>query len=317
MNKKLLLVLLLLLAGCSAEIVEPAESAVAETTVISEAVQEGEIITISVSEFKQMLENKESFLFYNGYAGCPYCAEAKPILEELVKERGSIYYIDLMATDFDFDSYVEEFSTDIFEVDDDGGRVIQSPTAVAVNQGQMVKAIIGVGTLEGYSTLMDLVEADIDEIQANQQDQQSTKLADMSGYGITGVHHFVESNAKEVVDKLNNGESFIVLFGFDTCPNCLEAVPVLNEVSKDYDYNILYVNTRANGESSNIEIPNYDLLVEAIGDYFATDEDGTPHLYVPFVMFVKDGVPKGGILGGDEDLDALRQNYITGFELMK
>ena len=143
-------------------------------------------------------------------------------------------------------------------------------------------------------------------------------------------HVFLESDALDVVKKMDAKESFCVYFGFGNCPWCEEALPVLNEVAKEYKQNVLYVNTRKKEEwKSNIDIDHYDELVEKIGDYLRLDKDGIKHLYTPHVFFVKKGevvYEHEYTVSGhdaherkmtDEERDELKAYYREGFEALK
>ena len=101
---------------------------------------------------------------------------------------------------------------------------------------------------------------------------------------------FTESSVNDIIERANNGESYVAYFGFEGCPWCKEAVPVLEEVMEDYGYNVLYINTRSNPEwKSNTEIDDYDKLTEFLGDNLKLDDEGLPHLYVPYFVFVRKG----------------------------
>lgn len=160
---------------------------------------------------------------------------------------------------------------------------------------------------------------------------QGTALvkADMSGY--TGLndedHVFFESNTMDFLTRLNWKETFTAYFGFDTCPWCNAVIQILDDTAKEYDQKIFYINTRANGESNNMEIPNYEDLVDQVGQYFSYDADGKRHLYTPFVMFIKDGevVYTCGVIDDYEDVsqemtDEQKQKqkeaYESGFQAL-
>ncbi len=120
----------------------------------------------------------------------------------------------------------------------------------------------------------------------------SNQLADMHEYeGFDDQNHvFIETSMKEVDQKIGKNETFAVYFGFAKCPWCIEAVPILNEVAKENDASVYYVNTRKDASwQSNIDIDDYDLFVKDFGEYVPYDENGIKHLYTPHVFFIKDG----------------------------
>ena len=53
----------------------------------------------------------------------------------------------------------------------------------------------------------------------------------------------VTAYADEVLEKLENKESFIVYVGYDDCQSCKEFKPILNQLIEDYDITIYYLPT--------------------------------------------------------------------------
>lgn len=103
-------------------------------------------------------------------------------------------------------------------------------------------------------------------------------------------HVFVDMTVEDFVQEMHNNSSFVIYFGFAQCPWCKVAMPILNEVAKSHDISVGYIDTRKNPEAkSNLDLEDYDQLVEEIGEYLPYDSDGIRHLYTPFVVFVKDG----------------------------
>lgn len=156
--------------------------------------------------------------------------------------------------------------------------------------------------------------------------------SDMSGYeGFEDQDHvFYDLDVRDVYDLMNKGETFAVYFGFEQCPWCVAALPVLNEEAKAAGMKTGYVDTRKHPSwQSNIDIDDYDLFVEMFGEYLDYDDNGIKHLYTPHVFFVKDGKTVYEHNGTVEDhvayerpmsaeeLSLLHEYYRTGFEKMK
>ena len=100
----------------------------------------------------------------------------------------------------------------------------------------------------------------------------------------------VDSSVKDMLKRVENKESFVVYFGFEGCPWCAEAKPILKQVMVDYDHDVYYIDTRKNPEwTSNTMIDDYDKLTEFLGDELKKDDEGTPRLYTPYFIFIKDG----------------------------
>ena len=49
--------------------------------------------------------------------------------------------------------------------------------------------------------------------------------------------------ADEILEKLENKESFIVYVGYDDCQSCKEFKPILNQLIENYDITIYYLPT--------------------------------------------------------------------------
>ena len=118
--------------------------------------------------------------------------------------------------------------------------------------------------------------------------------SDMTGYpcmeGYTAETMFASVTMDDVDRLFDDGESFALYFGYDKCPWCNSMLTTLNDVARERGQLIAYMDTRADPSwSSNLDIDGYDIVVERFGSYLDEDDDGTPHLYVPHVFFVKDG----------------------------
>lgn len=131
---------------------------------------------------------------------------------------------------------------------------------------------------------------------------------------------------RDVIEAMDAGQSFAVLFGFDACPSCQIAHPILAAVAAEYGQSYGYVDTRANPDwTSNMDIDDYDLLVARFGDFIPLDENGLKHLYVPHVFFIRDGevvFEYQGLGGADpetvtaEQQTELAEIYRTAFDLI-
>ena len=156
--------------------------------------------------------------------------------------------------------------------------------------------------------------------------------ADMSGYeNFTETdHHFLASDVQDFLERMDDQETMTAYFGFSECPWCNEALPILNECAEEAGTDIYYINTRPTEDvTNNTEMPDYDLLLARIGSCFSYDNEGNHHLYVPFVVFVKDGevvMTHEGTVDGhdahervmtDEEREEVREIYRSGFAMLK
>lgn len=132
-----------------------------------------------------------------------------------------------------------------------------------------------------------------------------------------------------VLQGIGQGRTFVALFGYASCPDCKAAVPLLLDEALGHGiWQVLYVDTRADPSwDSNTDIDGYDRLVGVMGDRFSKDDDGTPHMQVPFVAFVRDGRVVASVEGdgglsradaqhAEQARDELAGRYAAGFDAM-
>ena len=131
----------------------------------------------------------------------------------------------------------------------------------------------------------------------------------------------IYSTAKEIVEKIEKNESFVVYFGFSKCPWCRSMIENLIEVSNEYDQEVYYVDVleirdKIEVKDGNLVItkgdPNYDLLLDKLGDvlddYKVTDEDDKEYdtnekrIYAPNVVAVIQGTATKKVEGVSENL---------------
>lgn len=141
---------------------------------------------------------------------------------------------------------------------------------------------------------------------------------------------FVPMTTSEFITAMDDGVTFVAVFGFSACPACQHAMPILARVASETGMTVHWIDTRANPEwKSNTDIDDYDELCERVGTFFPIDGDGRPHLDAPSVFFVKDGsimTFHDGTLDElddpnnemtDEQQERLADIYRDGFESIK
>lgn len=124
---------------------------------------------------------------------------------------------------------------------------------------------------------------------------------------------FKYKTADDIVQSINNKETFIVYFGFNDCPWCRSVVPTLIEVSKDLEIdNIYYVDVKEIRDTIQLDSNNkaitktkgsdgYYKLLESLDDvledYELTTDDGEKiktgekRIYAPNIIVVVNGKP--------------------------
>lgn len=117
--------------------------------------------------------------------------------------------------------------------------------------------------------------------------------ADMSEYEtMLEENHVFNEVSFAQSNELLKSEDFtgIIYYGYPACPWCVEAVPIMNEVAKDYNLQIYYVNKKS---QENINHPEEEeKAIQILDAAYGLDKDKEsekPRLYVPEVVVVKEG----------------------------
>ena len=130
------------------------------------------------------------------------------------------------------------------------------------------------------------------------------------------------STAKEIVKKMDNGETFVVYFGFAKCPWCRSMIENLLDLAEKNDTDIYYVDVLDIRDIK--EVQDGEIVETRIGDeyylklltkmknvldnYELQDEDGKKYdmdekrIYAPNVVAVVNGKAETKVEGISEDL---------------
>lgn len=122
---------------------------------------------------------------------------------------------------------------------------------------------------------------------------------------------FVYATCKDIVEKINNKETFVVYFGFKECPWCRSVLPELINVAKDKEIETIYyvdvkdvrdvkeyvdgeIKTTKMGDKYYIEL--ISILDKVLDEYtLSTDEGeistGEKRIYAPNIIAIGEGVP--------------------------
>ena len=148
---------------------------------------------------------------------------------------------------------------------------------------------------------------------ASQADLSVYPAVDMSRYTAFGgtnetLSTYYDVSVLDVQSMMAEGKSFVLFCAFPDCPWCEALLPILDEVAAEAGWPIALIDTRKDPSwKSNLDIDDYDVFKELFGDYLEEDENGEPHLYVPDLYFVRDGVVvehRQGVLEGFDDPNA-------------
>ena len=122
---------------------------------------------------------------------------------------------------------------------------------------------------------------------------------------------FIYATCKDIVEKMNNNETFVVYFGFKECPWCRSILNELINVAKDKEVDTIYyvdvkdirdvkeyvdgeIKTTKEGDKYYIEL--ISLLDKVLDEYTITNGEGEistgeKRIYAPNVIAIGNGVP--------------------------
>lgn len=152
---------------------------------------------------------------------------------------------------------------------------------------------------------------------------------------IDSKNKIIYSSAKEVLKMMEEKKSFVVYFGFDSCPWCRSVVENVSKISKELDENIYYVDVKEIRDVCELDDENkvkltkegdknYLKLIKKLDSVLkeytlTTDDDndvkvGEKRIYAPNVVSIIDGSAKELTTGiSDKQTDG----YMTITDEMK
>lgn len=130
---------------------------------------------------------------------------------------------------------------------------------------------------------------------------------------IDSKNKIIYKTTEEVLDLIDKKKSFVLYFGFDTCPWCRSVVPTLASISKELNQKVYYIDVKDIRDSYELDDDNkpklikkgskdYSKLLEklepVLEDYTLTDSDnskievGEKRIYAPNIISVINGEAK-------------------------
>lgn len=130
---------------------------------------------------------------------------------------------------------------------------------------------------------------------------------------IDSKNKMVYKTTEEVLELIDKKKSFVLYFGFDTCPWCRSVVPTLASISKELNQEVYYIGVKDIRDTFELDDDNkpklvkkgskdYSKLLEklepVLEDYTLTDSDnneikvGEKRIYAPSIVSVIDGKAK-------------------------
>lgn len=142
------------------------------------------------------------------------------------------------------------------------------------------------------------------------KNDQGKKYRDIT---IDSKNKIVYKTTEEVLNLIDKKKSFVLYFGFDTCPWCRSVVPTLASISKELNQEVYYIDVKDIRDTFELDDDNkpklvkkgskdYSKLLEklepVLEDYTLTDSDnneikvGEKRIYAPSIVSVIDGKAK-------------------------
>lgn len=130
---------------------------------------------------------------------------------------------------------------------------------------------------------------------------------------IDSKNKIVYKTTEEVLDLIDKKKSFVLYFGFDTCPWCRSVVPTLASISKELNQEVYYIDVKYIRDTFELDDDNkpklvkkgskdYSKLLEklepVLEDYTLTDSDNNEikveekRIYAPSIVSVINGKAK-------------------------
>ncbi len=103
---------------------------------------------------------------------------------------------------------------------------------------------------------------------------------------VTEDNLFVYNTIEEIINIIEN-DTGIIYLGFPECKWCQAYVPMLNEVAKENKVEKIHYFNIYNDRKENSSL--YQELVTLLDEYLDVDENSNKRIFVPEVVFVKEG----------------------------
>lgn len=122
--------------------------------------------------------------------------------------------------------------------------------------------------------------------------------ADMSYYeGLTKTNHmFLGTTVSELQRTINEKGYGVFVFSHKYCAHCQIAMRMLNDVAKELNVYIYYIDGY-NDEYPIQDTENYDILFNILYDYLKEDETGEKAFFTPHLFTIIDGEIKDSYIG--------------------
>ena len=208
-----------------------------------------------MQKYTDLVNSKETEIIYLGRAGCSYCQQFTPIMNEMKEEYGIDY------TYIDTDELSQSNLSDLLKMLNVDETQFGTPHLSIVKEGKVLGTQMGYTDKEGLFNFYKENGILGEDAVLKTDDEYLTKI-DFSKY-------------RELIAEDNSEKSIIVL-GQTGCSACNSARPVLSNIAQLYGITINYLNITDLSEEESSELSG---SFEELQDDFGT----------PFTLIVQNG----------------------------
>ena len=223
-------------------------------------------------------EDQYSIVFF-GATGCSYCQLYQPVIDEIMELYGLDYYY-VNTANISQDKLVDMLEKGGVSVKDFG-----TPTTVIIKNGEAVANNIG---------YMDR-EATFEFFQKNGLISEDEVLP-------PEYENLTEITYNEYSELIKSSEPEVIVVGQTTCSHCIAAKPYYDEIARENDIDIYYLNY------TNMTADEQEALQSSLTYFKENTRWGTP-----LMLIVKDGdniAVDSGFLDKQTVVDFLTENNI-------
>ena len=223
-------------------------------------------------------EDKYSIVFF-GATGCSYCQMYQPVIDEIAELYGLNYYY-VNTANLSQDKLVEMLEKGGVSVEDFG-----TPTTVIIKNGEAVANNIG---------YMDR-EATFEFFQENGLISEDEVLP-------PEYENLTEISYNEYSELIKSTEPKVIVVGQTSCSHCIAAKPYYDEIARENDIDIYYLNF------TKMTADEQEAIQTSLTYFKENTQWGTP-----LMLIVKDGdniAVDSGFLDKQTVVDFLTENSI-------
>lgn len=214
--------------------------------------------TANADQLRSRINVGDSFFLYVGRSSGAWCRKLVPVLNEIATEQNlTIFYLDSEKAqqDTNLKDFMNEYDISFvptiryFSKDKTSSTIPITAISNDINKQALLQS------MSEYIEIMNSEKSQVtDEYEVVVQD-------------------FAQIKAEEVTAKINNGDSFFLYTGRGTCPWCRKFVPVLNEVAKEQNIVIYYLDSENTQQDANLSSFRDTYTIKSVPTfmYFAKD----------------------------------------------